>query len=72
MLLKMERVILAFGYMVLLAIGVRNIWQYLYLQQMYKSYTILVSYILLVALCIAGTIYEYYMGFACGQHDCVS
>jgi len=37
---------------------------------MYKSYPILVTYMILVLFSALEIAYEFYMGFACGEHDC--
>lgn len=38
---------------------------------MYKSVPILVTYVLLLIFAGLSFGYEFYMGFACGSHDCM-
>lgn len=69
-LLKVERVLIAFAFFILLGLALRNVWKYLIKGKMYKSYPILLSYILLVVYSALSVVYELYMGFGCGGHDC--
>ena len=68
---KAERIILGFFYLVLFAFSLNNVWQYLIKQKMYKSVPMLVSYILLIVFSGLSLGYEFFMGFACGSHDCM-
>ena len=68
---KTLRVFLTFAYAVLLGLAIYNIWHYLYLQKMWKSYPMIVSYILLVLFSTISFIYELYMVLGCGERDCV-
>ena len=63
--------LLACAFIFLLGLVIRGIWQYLILKKMYKSYPILVTYIILVFFSALEIGYEFYMGFACGEHDCL-
>ena len=71
MFLKTQRVFLTFAYMVLLGLAIFNVWHYLVLQKMWKSYPMLVSYVLLVLFSAISFIYELYMVLGCGERDCV-
>ena len=68
---KAERVLLGFLYLLLLGLAISNVWQYLYKQKMYKSVPMLCTYILLVIFAGIQVGYEFYMGIACGEHDCM-
>ena len=70
-ILKGERVILGFFYFLLFGLAANNVWQYIIKQKMYKSVPMLVTYILLLIFASISIIYEFYMGFACGSHDCM-
>ena len=37
---------------------------------MYRSYPLVLSYLMLLAIAVIGIVYEVYMGFSCGPKDC--
>lgn len=67
-----ERAILIFGYFLLLILSINNIYKYVYRRKMYKSYPMLVSYILLFIFCCVTISYEFYMTLKCYEHDCMA
>ena len=69
--LKAERVALVFGYMLLLVIAGYNIYYYLIKKRMYKSFSMTSSYSVLVLFSALSVFYEFWMGFTCGEHDCI-
>lgn len=68
---KAERVILGFFFFMLFGLAINNVWMYLIKQKMYKSVPMLVTYILLILFSGFQVFYEFYMGFACEEHDCL-
>ena len=69
--MKVERILLAFSYCVMLIIACCNIWNYLVKKKMYKSFPMTVAYFMLVLYCTLGIGYELFMCIGCGKHDCV-
>ena len=57
-------------FFVMLCFTIWNIYSYLWKQVGLRSYPIVISYILLVLFSAVGMIYEFFMGFRCGKHDC--
>ena len=68
---KAERVILGFFYFLLFGLACNNVWQYLIKGKMYRSVPMLVTYILLLCFTGISVYYEFFMGFACLEHDCM-
>ena len=69
---KAERVFLGFFYALLFGLAVSNVWQYLIKKKMYRSVPMLVTYILLLIFSGISAYYEFFMGFGCLEHDCMS
>ena len=68
--LKGERILfgLAFGFM--LGLTCFTAYRFLYKRQMYGSYPLVFTYIILGVLSFMGVFYEFFMGFRCGDQDC--
>ena len=66
-----ERTVLIFGYVLLLILSINNTYQYVIKRKMYKSYPMLISYILLLIFCIVTISYEFFMTLKCTEHDCM-
>ena len=67
-----ERAILIFGYCIMLILAINNTYQYIIKRKMYKSYPMLVSYILLLIFCSVTIAYEFFMTLKCAEHDCTA
>ena len=72
MLMKVERTLLAFGFIILLIVACRNVWVFLYQKRMYRSYPLTLTYIFIIVFSIIEIGYNMTMLIACGTHDCVS
>ena len=70
--LKVERTLMGFMYLLMLVLACANVWNYLIKRRMYKSYPMVVAYIILVSFSLFGSIYELFMGLHCGTHDCIT
>ena len=68
--IKTERVFFAICFLGMLCVTVYNMYAYLWKGLMFKSYPLLISYILLSLFGLLGIFYEIYMGFRCGKQDC--
>ena len=68
--LRIERVLLAIFYLVMMAFCIYNTWSYLYKARMYKSYPLMFLYIIIFLYSLHGIFYELFMGFHCGDQDC--
>ena len=67
-----ERAVLIFLYLILLGLSIYNTYQYVIKRKMYKSYPMLVSYILLLIFCCVTISYEFFMTLKCSEHDCIA
>lgn len=67
-----ERAVVIFGYFILLILSAKNTYQYVIKRKMYKSYPMLVSYILLLIFCCITISYEFFMTLRCVPHDCMA
>ena len=65
--LKIERVVFALCFLVMLGLCLFNVYFYLYKARMYASYPLVFSYVVLIVFGLFGTGYEFYMGFHCGE-----
>ena len=70
--LKVERTLMGFMYLLMLVLACANVWNYLIKRRMYKSYPLVVAYFILVSFSTFGSIYELFMGIHCGTHDCIA
>lgn len=70
--MKFERTIFAFFYCFMLFVACMNVWNYLYKKQMYKSFPMSMAYFILIIYSLIGIVYELFMNFFCGSHDCIS
>ena len=68
--IKVERVTFSVAFMVMLGTCIVNIYAYLYKGGMASSYPLVLAYIVLTIFSLLGTVYELFMGFGCGNHDC--
>lgn len=69
-MVKVERISLAVTFAVLLGMACYNIYMYLWKGRLYTCYPLVIAYIFLVLFSVTGVVYEFFMGFACGKHDC--
>ena len=67
-----ERAVLIFCYFILLILSVNNTYKYVIQRKMYKSYPMLVSYILLLIFCCVTIAYEFFMTLKCAENDCMA
>lgn len=70
--LKVERTLMGFMYLLMLVLACANVWNYLIKRRMYKSYPMVVAYFILVSFSTFGSLYELFMGVHCGTHDCIT
>ena len=69
--LKVERILMAFSYCVMLVLACSNVWKYLIVKRMYKSYPMTAAYTTLVLFSAFKIYCELYMAIGCGHHDCI-
>ena len=67
-----ERGLIIFGYLLMLILAINNTYQYIIKRKMYRSYPMLVSYILLLIFCSVTISYEFFMSVKCAEHDCMA
>ena len=69
--IKAERVLMIVCFITMLLGCAWNIYYYLLKHGMYKSFPLVISYILITLFSLNNLVYETYMGFGCGAQDCL-
>ena len=62
---------MAFSYCIMLILACSNVWRYLIVKRMYKSYPMTAAYTILVLFSAFKIYCELYMAVGCGHHDCI-